>query len=75
MNSPHERPVTRKMFPFDDVIMVDSVGLNVTHGEQLERIKSIFEEKRHNCSNVNKHGVSSQNIRPIPLNRELLNLR
>ena len=21
VNSPHERPVTRKMFPFDDVIM------------------------------------------------------
>ena len=22
VNSPHKRPVTRKMFPFDDVIMV-----------------------------------------------------
>ena len=25
MNSPHKWPVTRKMFPFDDVIMVNSV--------------------------------------------------
>ena len=26
VNSPHKWPVTRKMFPFDDVIMVYSVG-------------------------------------------------
>ena len=26
MNSPHKRPVTRKMFPFDDVIMIHTVG-------------------------------------------------
>ena len=28
MNSPHKRPVTRKMFPFDDVIMDDAHGYN-----------------------------------------------
>ena len=29
VNSPHKRPVTRKMFPFDDVIMIpDKVYLN-----------------------------------------------
>ena len=27
VNSPHKGPVTRKMFPFDDVIMVDLYGL------------------------------------------------
>ena len=33
MNSPHKGPVTRKMFPFDDVIMFSSVGQNVSdHG-------------------------------------------
>ena len=26
VNSPHKRPVTRKMFPFDDVIMMDDTG-------------------------------------------------
>ena len=31
VNSPHKRPVTRKMFPFDDVIMTASL-LKVTKG-------------------------------------------
>ena len=26
MNSPHKRPVMRKMFPFDDVIMISGGG-------------------------------------------------
>ena len=28
VNSPHKVPVTRKMFPFDDVIMIDLQLLN-----------------------------------------------
>ena len=27
--SPHKGPVTRKMFPFDDVIMINSIDKNV----------------------------------------------
>ena len=30
VNSPHKRPVTRKMFPFDDVIMGYELDLTVT---------------------------------------------
>ena len=29
VNSPHKRPVTRKMFPFDDVLMVGIMQLKV----------------------------------------------
>ena len=28
VNSPHKGPVTRKMFPFDDVIMIDCMPIN-----------------------------------------------
>ena len=30
VNSPHKWPVTRKMFPFDDVIMHDTVNCQVS---------------------------------------------
>ena len=36
VNSPHKWPVTRKMFPFDDVIMYLSIiALSLTHKEQI----------------------------------------
>ena len=28
VNSPHKGPVTRKMFPFDDVVMIDCLPIN-----------------------------------------------
>ena len=31
MNSPHKWPVTRKMFPFDDVIMRNSCFMGISH--------------------------------------------
>ena len=31
-NSPHKSPVTRKMFPFDDVIMINTVYMGFGHG-------------------------------------------
>ena len=34
LNSPHKRPVTRKMFPFDDVIMVYSIHCTPTVNSQ-----------------------------------------
>ena len=30
VNSPHKWPVTRKMFPFDDVIMVNTISISVS---------------------------------------------
>ena len=41
MNSPHEGPVTRKMFPFDDVIMTfafTGVSLPVNVGVQFQEV-------------------------------------
>ena len=38
VNSPHERPVTRKMFPFDDVIMYVMNGL-ASSGARLSIFK------------------------------------
>ena len=35
VNSPHKWPVTRKMFPFDDVIMPDSDKFNTTWSRNL----------------------------------------
>ena len=39
VNSPHKRPVTRKMFPFDDVIMTHAFSLHVSacHPGSLHR--------------------------------------
>ena len=31
VNSQHKRPVTRKMFPFDDVIMIYGNFINIMH--------------------------------------------
>ena len=31
VNSPHKGPVTRKMFPFDDVIMIAHLSVSTTH--------------------------------------------
>ena len=31
VNSPHKRPITRKMFPFDDVIMFILVSVGLTN--------------------------------------------
>ena len=39
VNSPHKRPVTRKMFPFDDVIMHLLLGMFLT---TLRRTSSIW---------------------------------
>ena len=40
MNSPHKRPITRKMFPFDDVIMVSRATvknrINKSQGQLLQ---------------------------------------
>ena len=35
MNSPHKGPTTRKMFPFDDVIMICEIKMNYLHAAYL----------------------------------------
>ena len=48
VNSPHKRPVTRKMFPFDDVIMI--MWQNATHYRTM--YYALFQIKRsrsHGC--------------------------
>ena len=46
VNSPHKRPVTRKMFPFDDVIMKCTPGMNppssVTHKNTTRKFCTCF---------------------------------
>ena len=41
VNSPHKGPVTRKMFPFDDVIMKLYTGTGYTHTWLYKRCESI----------------------------------
>ena len=40
VNSPHKEPVTRKMFPFDDVIMKLTTGRHCQHGDVKTSTKS-----------------------------------
>ena len=40
VNSPHKRRVTRKMFPFDDVIMSDLRGWNQRWHDDVQRTRS-----------------------------------
>ena len=59
VNSPHKWPVTRKMFPFDDVIMFeDDVLKHTSHG-------SITLIKQHNapCENLRFRVASHENFK------------
>ena len=40
VNSPHKWPVTRKMFPFDDVIMIN--GINASYLNNHGKMRSKF---------------------------------
>ena len=63
VNSPHKWPVTRKMFPFDDVIMISydtaySIELNkVEHSHILNSLKT-----RHNSPPGTSYGLPSVSI-------------
>ena len=48
VNSPHKRPVTRKMFPFDDVIMSGFIWDVITHQIPYPRTRfcSLSDNKR-----------------------------
>ena len=42
VNSPHKWPVTRKMFPFDDVIMLSIIPLKITFCEMYHNQENVF---------------------------------
>ena len=45
LNSPHKRPVTQKMFPFDDVIIISRARENIVDlGPDVTEAYSIFHE-------------------------------
>ena len=56
VNSPHKGPVTRKMFPFDDVIMIseDYTVLTITNVQYTDTIAV-----QSNASNVQGYAFSS----------------
>ena len=62
VNSPHKWPVTRKMFPFDDVIMgcVVSIWRVLT---VLQRGSTVYKLQRCLCGNV--HVLETNNIPSI----------
>ena len=55
VNSPHKRPVTRKMFPFDDVVMIFAnmqgsfVIKNFNNRNQFNREKICLQRLHHHC--------------------------
>ena len=51
VNSPHKGPVTRKTFPFDDVIMVCKIGCD-TSMNQCTKLSSIMNRLHSKCRPV-----------------------
>ena len=47
VNSPHKRPVTRKMFPFDDVIMGKGIWLLTQFHQRSLTDRSVFVSQGH----------------------------
>ena len=55
MNSPHKGPVTWKMFPFDDVIMIEIIAFD----PDSLRIKTWFGRKKYLVVKINPSNVGS----------------
>ena len=55
VNSPHKGPVTRKMFPFDDIIMIEIISF----GPDSLRIKTWFGRKKYPVVKINPSTVGS----------------
>ena len=63
VNSPHKRPVTRKMFPFDDVIM----NLEILYLRKFLRTKAIDVGWKHNSSALSYQNICEHDIVcPVP---------
>ena len=66
MNSPHKWPVTRKIFPFDDVIMMNSYSAKLL-SLPVEALSDIFV-----CQNTGYHISCSFKLVNFPLNNSKL---
>ena len=55
VNSPHKWPVTRKMFPFDDVIMLEPQELTIRGLSSIPKDKNFFEMTIGDRSIFNDH--------------------
>ena len=55
VNSPHKGPVTQKIIPFDDVIMIIRIPIDetvVTPAEVPEQIRHLYTDSRIRCSEM-----------------------
>ena len=60
VNSPHKWPVTRKMFPFDDVIMIDTILLTrLGKGTWLPPANSVYAVERLIFPDSKVHGANT----------------
>ena len=55
VNSPHKWPVTRKMFPFDDVIMESKLIMLMNHIIDTQGVRLFFTDPGNHNSNYVKH--------------------
>ena len=61
VNSPHKWPVTRKRFPFDDVIMNQDWDMHNSIHETLGRAGTIYRDVIYNCAESNTAVSKSTN--------------
>ena len=62
VNSPHNGPVTRKMFPFDDVIM--KLQNKCIHAVHIERLFSIYMFKHYDKIDIYSQLMAFESQRP-----------
>ena len=70
VNSPHKGPVTRKMFPFDDVIMISAYLTVAGKGRMSRHVPSTSDMKQTNLTTEPGQG-GSQRIYFLQLSRFL----
>ena len=74
VNSPHKGPVTRKMFPFDDVIMTDNwLTMNKTPYKHIARIHT-FSVQKYNMYWIDPRRLPSlyPGLLRLPLNHQVI---
>ena len=68
VNSPHKRPVTRKMFPFDDVIMSYHVSKARTQEDKLNsHLVEHVRRRQDNISQCIDNGLNATHERIVSL--------
>ena len=71
MNSPHKWPVTRKMFPFDDVIMISCIWQQniILHWSAVITRSNITSKCTHHCRNWGRLSIRSWTHKKHPIPR------